>query len=73
MKNYKQEMIKLGDIVYLKDYTAPKVFRTLFFECLVTDQIIPIAKNIKITKRCGKINNWPHWIYKPERFKEYIK
>lgn len=59
--------IKIGNVYYLKDYTAPKVFNGLYFECLVTDQKIPA--HARIRKDTGiSIDKWPHEIYKPERF-----
>jgi hypothetical protein len=63
---------KTGYIYWLEDYTAPKVFNGLYFECLVTDQKIWGGQKIK--KDSGiYIANWTHEIYKPERFGLPIK
>lgn len=57
---------KIGHVYYLKDFTAPKVFNGLYFECLLTDQ--KIRRDAKIVKDLGMIYNWPHKTWKPERF-----
>jgi len=64
--------LKSGFVYYLKDFTAPKVFNGLYFECLLTDQ--KIAANEKVKKELCHITEWEHDIYKPERFnlKQYI-
>ena len=56
-----------GYVYYLKDFTAPKVFNGLYFECLLTDQKIRADEPIKEDTGI-KIDNWPHPIYLPERF-----
>lgn len=61
-----------GNIYYLKFFTAPKIWTGKFFECLLTDQRIRRrTKVIKDTKI--NISDWPHEIFRPERFKEFIK
>lgn len=55
-----------GHVYYLKDFTAPKVFNGLYFECLLTDQ--KIRADEKIHKDLGLLTEWKHPIYKPERF-----
>ena len=56
-----------GYIYYLYDYTAPKVFNGLYFECLLTEQKIP--GYAKISTATGvKITDGNYEIYKPERF-----
>lgn len=55
-----------GNVYYLKDFTAPKVFNGLYFECLLTDQKIPA--NTKIHSDLGSIKDWKTEIWKPERF-----
>ena len=65
--NYTQEL-EQGMIYYLRDYTAPKVFTGMIFECLVTDQRIPAHAKIS-TKTGQHIKDWDiSTIYKPERF-----
>jgi len=59
--------LETGIVYWLKDFTAPKVFNGLYFECLVTDQ--KIAANAKVKESTGiHIKDWPHAIYKPKRF-----
>lgn len=64
---YTQDL-EVGMIYYLSDYTAPKVFNGLFFECLVTDQ--KIAAHSKVSTKTGQhIKEWDfNSIYMPERF-----
>ena len=56
-----------GMIYYLEDYTAPKVFTGLMFECLVTDQCIPAHSKVSKTTNT-LLSEWSGDIYKPERF-----
>jgi len=65
--------LQIGEVVYLKDFTAPKVFRGILFECLLTDQIIPMAEKLKIVKKMGHIKNWKHEIWNRERFATYFR
>lgn len=58
--------LKIGFVYYLKDFTAPKVFNGLYFECLLTDQ--KIAANAKVHKEFCHLKDWEHKIYKPKRF-----
>lgn len=60
--------LKIGFVYFLRGYTAPKVFNGLYFECLLTDQ--KIAANVKISgySKPIHIKDWPHEIYKKERF-----
>ena len=37
----KLQVLESGLVYWLHDFTAPKVFNGLYFECLVTDQRIP--------------------------------
>lgn len=55
-----------GHVYFLQDYTAPKVFNGLYFECLLTEQKIPAFA--KISKDLGRLLEWTNEIYKPERF-----
>lgn len=55
-----------GHVYYLKDFTAPKVFNGLYFECLLTDQ--KIRADEKIHSDLGLLKDWPHKVYLPERF-----
>ena len=64
--NYTQKL-KKGIVYWLKDYTAPKVFTGMIFECLVTDQKIPAHAKIKKSTETH-LKDWKHEIYKPERF-----
>ena len=57
----------IGHVYYLKDFTAPKVFNGLYFECLLTDQ--KIRADEKIHSDLGLLTDWKDKIYKPERFK----
>ena len=65
--NYTQNL-KTGIVYWLKDYTAPKVFNGLYFECLYTDQKIPAHAKIKKNSTETHLKEWTHEIYKPERF-----
>lgn len=56
----------VGRVYYLKDFTAPKVFNGLYFECLLTDQ--KIRADEKIKEDLGSLLEWPHPIYREERF-----
>ena len=60
-----------GMIYYLVNYTAPKVFNGVYFECLLTDQKIPSHTEVE---QCTGINigEWDHDIYKVERFFELV-
>ena len=60
--------LEIGMVYYLKDFTAPKVFNGLYFECLLTDQKIPAIFKIKNSTGIH-ISDWKDEIYKPERFK----
>lgn len=42
--NYTQPL-KHGYVYWLKDYTAPKVFNGLYFECLVTASIYQLGQD----------------------------
>lgn len=66
------DKLKEGEVVFLQDYTAPKVFKNLFFECLLTDQIIPVRESLKIIKKMGHIKNWKSEIWNKERFKDLL-
>lgn len=39
--------LKIGYVYYLKDYTAPKIFNGLYFECLLSLQKIPAHAEVK--------------------------
>jgi hypothetical protein len=58
---------KVGFVYYIGEYTAPKVFNGLYYECLLTDQRIASHEEIKVETGV-KITDWGHDIYKPERF-----
>lgn len=55
-----------GHVYYLKDFTAPKVFNGLYFECLLTDQ--KIRADEKIHQDLGLLKDWQFPIWKPQRF-----
>jgi len=55
----------VGHIYYISDFTAPKFFNGLYFECVLTDQKIYNAK--RIVEDLGHINDYKHEIWKPER------
>lgn len=57
---------EIGHVYYLKDFTAPKVFNGLYFECLLTDQKIRADK--LVVEDLGKVDEWKTKIWKPERF-----
>lgn len=58
--------LEVGFVYWLKDFTAPKVYNGLYFECLLTEQKIPAHCK---AKRTGiHLLNWEHEIFKPERF-----
>ena len=59
--------IKSGYVYYLEDYTAPKVFNGLYFECLLTDQKIPSHSKIKLATGI-LLTDWDGEIYTRERF-----
>jgi len=61
----------IGNVYWLHDFTAPKVWTGEHFECLVTDQIIPQGR-IKIRTEIN-IQDWPYEIYAPERFVYFFK
>lgn len=64
--NYTQNL-EIGMVYFLKDYTAPKVFNGLYFECLVTVQ--KISAHSKIHKEIKMLNEWEvSKIYLPKRF-----
>ncbi len=62
------KVLEIGMVYYLKDFTAPKVFNGLYFECLLTNQKIPSHTEIKESTGIH-ISKWKGTIYKPERFK----
>jgi hypothetical protein len=62
---YLQEL-EVGIVYWLKDFTAPKVFNGLYFECLLTDQKIPAHCKAKSTGI--HLLKWEKEVYKPERF-----
>jgi hypothetical protein len=61
---------KIGNVYYLKDFTAPKIFMGDFYECALTDQ--KVAVGTKIKKDLGSLKDWPHEIWKKDRFKNLI-
>ncbi len=67
----KIQEIKSGYVYYLENYTAPKVFNGLYFECLLTDQKIPA--NSKINLATGiLLKDWDGAIFMIERFSKII-
>ena len=64
--NYTQKLVP-GMVYRLKDYTAPKVYTGMFFECLLTDQKIPAHATIRKSTDT-LVKDWNNEIYKPERF-----
>lgn len=56
-----------GYVYFLKDYTAPKVFNGLYYDCLLTDQKIPAYVPIVVNTGI-RITDWPDEIFQPERF-----
>lgn len=67
---YTQDL-KTGEIYYLENFTAPKVFTGLIFACLVTDQVRPAHTTVR-HRTNTHIKDWTHEIYKPERFSQLI-
>jgi len=64
--------LKYGSIYYLQDFTAPKMWNGLYFDCLLTGQKIP--GNEKVKKYTGhNLNDWPNAIYKKQRFYKHKK
>lgn len=64
--NYVQQIVT-GMVYFLEDYTAPKVFNGLYFECLLTEQKIPA--HAKIKEEISLIQDYNlSSIYKPQRF-----
>lgn len=57
----------VGNIYYLKNFTSPKVFNGLYFECLSTEQKIPANVEVE-TNTFISLEEWKGEIYKPERF-----
>jgi hypothetical protein len=57
---------KVGNIYYLKNYTAPKVFTGKHYECALTSQ--KVARNAKIIQDLGSLKEWPYAVWKPKRF-----
>lgn len=59
--------LTVGMVYLLKDYTAPKVYNGLYFECLYTDQTIPAHAAVRI-----EVQHFDQFdineIHKPERF-----
>lgn len=55
-----------GHVYYLEDYTAPKYFNGLYFECLLTDQ--KIEPKAPLHADLGPLEDWKHEIWKRERF-----
>ena len=41
--------LEVGIVYWLKDFSAPKVYNGLYFECLLTDQKIPAHCKAKST------------------------
>lgn len=66
VKCQKGELPKAGHVYHIKDFTAPKVFNGLYFECLLTDQKIPAYA--KLIADLGHIHDYKEEIWKPERF-----
>lgn len=62
---------KTGYVYYLRDFTAPKVFNGLYFECLLTDQ--KIRADEPVHSELGLFTDWKDPIYKPERFETALK
>lgn len=56
----------IGNVYFLKNYTAPKVFTGHHFECALTHQYL--TSNIKILQDLGPLKDWPHEVWRPERF-----
>lgn len=61
------QKLEVGVVYWLKDFTAPKVFNGLYFECLSTEQ--KIAAHCKAKSTGIHLLDWQHEVYKPERFK----
>lgn len=57
---------KIGCIYFLENYTAPKVFNGLYFECLLTDQ--KISAHTPIKGYVGDLREYKGEVWKPERF-----
>ena len=64
----KKILPEFGHVYYIEDFTAPKVFNGLFFECLLTDQKIPAYS--KMIADLGHIKDYNGEIWRIERFKK---
>lgn len=53
-----------GNVYYLKNFTAPKVFNGLYYQCLLTEQKIPAYE--EIIEDLGSIMDWKSPIYNEE-------
>lgn len=69
--NVRRRKLQIGEVVWLKDFTAPKVYRGEYFECLLTDQKILKEKG-KVIERLGHIKKWKHPIWQEQRFATYF-
>lgn len=59
--------MEIGYIYYLRNFTAPKVYNGICFDCLLTVQ--KIESNTEIIKDTGiHISDWESEIYLSERF-----
>jgi hypothetical protein len=70
MKHWKKAPPIIGNVYWLYNFTAPKVWTGKHFECLLTDQII--LKGQIRTRTEVNIMDWPGDIYNIERFNELI-
>lgn len=62
----KLQALKQWHVYYLDDFTAPKVFNGLCFECTISNQCI--AANEKAVKDLGHVEDYAGDIFKPKRF-----
>ena len=60
------QKLDAGRVYFLENYTAPKYFNGLYFECLLTDQ--KIAAHSKIVRELCLVTEYEGKIWRPERF-----
>lgn len=59
----------IGNVYYIENFTAPKLFRGTYFECLLTDQ--KIESNQVVVKDLGQYKEYKNEVWKPERFNQF--
>lgn len=59
-------ILHAGYVYWLENFTAPKYFNGLYFECLLTDQ--RISANVKVKPTGKNILEWGSEIFDRKRF-----